>query len=60
MEDAAALYDSTRGYVEQVGRFKEFQGKPIQRRDFDRPLSMTANAIRKRRARLNGAPVATD
>jgi hypothetical protein len=60
MEDAAALYDSTRGYVEQVDRFKEFQGKPIQRRDFDRPLSMTANAIRKRRARLNGGPVATD
>jgi hypothetical protein len=50
-EDPDPLYDSTRDYVEQVDRFKRYQGKPTQRRDHDRPLSMTPNAIRKRKAR---------
>ena len=32
-EDDDPLFDSTRGYVEQIDRFKEHQGKPITRRE---------------------------
>jgi hypothetical protein len=35
-EDSNPLYDSTRGYIDQVDRFKRHQGKPTQRRKHDR------------------------
>jgi hypothetical protein len=31
-EDDEPLFDSTRDYVEQINRYKEHQGKPIERR----------------------------
>lgn len=55
-EELDPLYDSRRDYIEQIDRFKRHQGKPTQRRDHDRPLSMTPNAIRKRKARGMGEP----
>ena len=32
-EDPDPLFDSTRGYVEQVDRYKAYQGKPISRKE---------------------------
>jgi hypothetical protein len=32
-EDNDPLFDSTRDYIEQVDRFKDYQGKPIRRRN---------------------------
>jgi hypothetical protein len=31
-EDDDPLFDSTRGYVEQIDRYKQHQGKPTERR----------------------------
>jgi hypothetical protein len=31
-EDDDPLFDSTRDYIEQMDRYKEFQGKPTERR----------------------------
>ena len=34
-EDEDPLYDSTRGYVEQIGRYKQHQDKPTEHVTFD-------------------------
>jgi hypothetical protein len=35
-EDDDPLYDSTRGYIEQIDRYKKHQGKPIERKPITR------------------------
>jgi gas vesicle protein len=43
-EDEDPLYDSRRGYVEQIDRYKEFQGKPTEQRAYaSRPERLKKN-----------------
>jgi hypothetical protein len=41
-EDDDPLFDSTRDYVEQIDRYKDYQGKPTARRARTRTRSPTA------------------
>jgi hypothetical protein len=49
-EDADPLFDSTRGYVEQVDRYKEHQGRPTTRKMFARVCAVCETEYQSRRA----------
>jgi hypothetical protein len=62
-EDDDPLFDSTRGYVEQIDKYKQHQGKPTERRPYaSRPERLKKNRrhvtnrsqVRKRKRRKNG------